>query len=202
VTAKHSHGTRATAPHSRSHRISLSRRSSGNLTQSSENRQERRNSTELSYEDKTLPSVPEGESFVYVQHPSFPEAGPYRGSRAESVERPTFASPDPLPHPYRRRDSTIEETDNQSAVQFPVPQVNGSPEPTFPVPVPSDGPVLHRKRSSLKRSSSRLSNKSVAWAVDLEQQKARYEAAVEEIEVAGKYFIIVAKHIFSSALQL
>jgi hypothetical protein len=123
-------------------------------------------------------------------------AGPPYTSTVEYSVRPDLTSPDPLPHPYRPRDPVIGELHDQLVQQFPDPQ-GPSPDPTFPEPVTTEAqsqytydqqperPTLHRKRSSLKRSNSRSSMKSVAWAMDMDQQKSRYEFAVEEIEVAG-----------------
>jgi len=93
------------------------------------------------------------------------------------------------------------ELHDQLTSQFPEPQFEMPapeiPEPTFPAPAtgppeagppeggPLERPTLHRRRSSLKRSNSRLSFKSVAWAMDVDEQRARYNTAVGEIEVAG-----------------
>jgi hypothetical protein len=202
VTAKHSHGTRASG-HPRSHRnthaTTTSRRySDSNFTHSSEGGSEKGYTEEAYGDDKTLPSVPpDDDSFIHVGLPT-PDA---HGYIEHDINRPNITSPDPLPHPYRPRDSALGELHDQLNSQFPEPQfempVPEVPDPVFPTPItgppeagPPEGgtldqPTLRRRRSSLKRSTSRLSFKSVAWAMDVDEQRARYNTAVGEIEVAG-----------------
>jgi hypothetical protein len=77
------------------------------------------------------------------------------------------------------------------------------PEPDIfehapPMPIPEtapatlDRPQLVRKRSSLKRSNSRSSLKTVSWALN-DIGKTRYATAVEEIVYAGMIQTIIRR---------
>lgn len=169
--------------------------------------------TERSYfsddeQEKTLPSVP-AESFVHIDHEdAIPGRAPLL-SDTELASRPDAMSPDPIPMPYRPRESTLSELRDQLTVHMPnpgdeippidvVPPSEPSltmPEPVVPeaappMPVPQtaeatlDRPQLVRKRSSLKRLNSRSSLKSVSWAPN-DTGRTRYTNAVEEIFYAG-----------------
>lgn len=169
--------------------------------------------TERSYfsdddQEKTLPSVPE-ESFVHVEHQdAVPGRFPWYSETELNASRPNVFSPDPIPMPYRPRESTLSELRDQLAGHMPNPQEEappidivppsesslpdpGFPEAAPPMPVPQtaestlDRPQLVRKRSSLKRSNSRSSLKTVSWA--LNDGKSRYATAVEEILYAGMF---------------
>ena len=172
--------------------------------------------TERSYfsddeQEKTLPSVP-AESFVHVEHhDALPGRIPWVSDTELNASRPDVTSPDPLPMPYRPRESTLSELHDQLATRMPNPQDEippidvvppsessvTMPEPTFPeaappMPIPQvgeatlDRPQLVRKRSSLKRSNSRSSLKTVSWAMN-DTGKTRYATAVEEIMYAGTF---------------
>ena len=174
--------------------------------------------TERSYfsdddQEKTLPSVP-AESFVHVEHQDArPGRIPYISDTDLNASRPDLFSPDPIPMPYRPRESTLSQLQDQFADRMPDPRAEIPPidivppsdpsftmsEPTFPeaappMPVPEaapatlDRPPLVRKRSSLKRSNSRSSLKTVSWAFN-DTGKTRYATAVEEITYAGTFFV-------------
>ena len=175
--------------------------------------------TERSYfsdddQEKTLPSVP-AESFIHVEHrDALPGRIPYISDTDLNASRPDVFSPDPIPMPYRPRESTLSELHDQFAgpvsnpyAEIPpidvVPPSDPSltmPEPAIPeaappMPIPEtaqanlDRPPLVRKRSSLKRSNSRSSLKTVSWAFN-DTGKTRYATAVEEIAYAGIYCLI------------
>lgn len=113
--------------------------------------------------------------------------------------------------PYRPRESTLSQFDDHLTGRVPHPYAEippidvvppsepslTMPEPAIPeagppMPVPEtasgtlDRPPLVRKRSSLKRSNSRSSLKTVSWAFN-ETGKTRYATAVEEITYAGTF---------------
>jgi len=175
--------------------------------------------TERSYfsddeQEKTLPSVP-AESFVHVEHrDAIPGKLPWFSDTELNASRPDVFSPDPIPMPYRPRESTLSELRDQFAGQMPnphgdIPPIDvvppsepsiimpepGVPEAAPPMPVPHTGeatldrPPLVRKRSSLKRSNSRSSLKTVSWALN-DTGKSRYATAVEEIGYAGTFHMI------------
>ena len=171
--------------------------------------------TERSYfsdddQEKTLPSVP-AESFVHVEHQdAMPGRIPWVSDTELNASRHDVLSPDPIPMPYRPRESTLSELRDQfsghapdphdevppidvvppsepSSLTMPEPAV---PEAAPPMPIPQtaegtlDRPPLVRKRSSLKRSNSRSSLKTVSWALN-DNGGTRYATAVEEIVYAG-----------------
>lgn len=172
--------------------------------------------TERSYfsdddQEKTLPSVP-AESFVHVEHhDAAPGRIPWVSDTELNASRPDVLSPDPIPMPYRPRESTLSELHDQlagrianphdeippidiippsdSSLTMPEPAI---PEAAPPMPVPQtaeatlDRPPLVRKRSSLKRSNSRSSLKTVSWALN-DTGRTRYATAVEEIIYAGVF---------------
>ena len=175
--------------------------------------------TERSYfsdddQEKTLPSVP-AESFIHIDHQdAVPGKIPWI-SDTELASRPDVFSPDPIPMPYRPRESTLSELRDQFADHTPnphgeippidvVPPSEPSltmPEPVVPMaappmPIPQTGegfldrPPLVRKRSSLKRSNSRSSLKTVSWALQ-DTGKTRYATAVEEIGYAGTFRTVI-----------
>lgn len=214
-SSKHSHGTRGTSGrHHRSTGLTTSRRSSQSGLSYAEDSQYPEQ-TERSYfsdddQEKTLPSVP-AESFVHVEHQdAFPSRIPYVSDTDLNASRPDITSPDPIPMPYRPRESTLSALHDQLAGHIPNTQVEippidivppsepslTMPEPEIPefglsMPVPEtapatlDRPQLVRKRSSLKRSGSRSSLKTVSWALN-DTGKTRYATAVEEIIYAGE----------------
>lgn len=168
--------------------------------------------TERSYfsdddQEKTLPSVP-GDSFVHVEHhDAMPGRIPYVSDTDLNASRPDIMSPDPIPLPYRPRESTLSELHDQLAGHFTNPRAEIPPidvvppsEPSLTMPEPDileplhsmpepqtlapDRPQLVRKRSNLKRSGSRSSLKTVSWALN-DTGKTRYATAVEEIVYAG-----------------
>ena len=172
--------------------------------------------TERSYfsdddQDKTLPSVP-ADSFVHIEHhDALPSRIPYVSDTELDVSRPDVFSPDPMPVPYRPRESTLSQLDDHITSRIPNPHAEippidivppsepslTMPEPAIPeaappMPVPEmapatlDRPPLHRKRSSLKRSNSRSSLKTVSWAFN-DSGKTKYATAVEEIVYAGMF---------------
>ena len=172
--------------------------------------------TERSYfsdddQEKTLPSVP-AESFVHIEHQdAAPSRIPWVSDTELNASRHDVLSPDPIPMPYRPRESTLSELHDQFAGHVPNPQDEippidivppsesslTTPEPVFPeaappMPVPQiteatlDRPPLVRKRSSLKRSNSRSSLKTVSWALN-DTGGTRYATAVEEIMYAGMF---------------
>jgi len=176
--------------------------------------------TERSYfsdddQEKTLPSVP-AESFVHVEHrDAIPGKLPWFSDTEVNASRPDVFSPDPIPMPYRPRESTLSELRDQYIDHMPDPHGGAPPidvvppsEPSLtmpepgvpgaapPMPVPHtaeatmDRPPLLRKRSSLKRSNSRSSLKTVSWALN-DTGKTRYATAVEEIVYAGTFCMIV-----------
>ncbi|KAF9651883.1 hypothetical protein BDM02DRAFT_3109992 [Thelephora ganbajun] len=213
ASSKHSHGTRGA---SGKHRATVSRRSSqSGLSYAEESHYPEQ--TERSYfsdddQEKTLPSVP-AESFIHVEHQdAMPGRIPWVSDTELDASRPDVMSPDPIPMPYRPRESTLSELHDQyqfagrlpnphdqippidvvppsePSVTMPEPSV---PEVAFPMPIPQtaeatlDRPPLARKRSNLKRSNSRSSLKTVSWALN-ETGKSRYATAVEEIVYAGE----------------
>jgi hypothetical protein len=172
--------------------------------------------TERSYfsdddQEKTLPSVP-AESFVHVEHhDAVPGRIPWVSDTELNASRPDVLSPDPIPMPYRPRESTLSELHDQFANHLPdprdeippidvIPPTDSSltmpehvvPEAAPPMPAPQvaeatlDRPQLVRKRSSLKRSNSRSSLKTVSWALN-DTGRTRYATAVEEIIYAGTF---------------
>lgn len=131
-------------------------------------------------------------------------------SDTDIASRADVFSPDPMPVPYRPRESTLSELRDQFSGHMPnphgeippidvVPPSESSmemlepvvPEAAPPMPVPQtaesllERPQLVRKRSSLKRSNSRSSLKTVSWA--LNDGKTKYATAVEEIIYAGVF---------------
>ena len=116
-----------------------------------------------------------------------------------------------MPVPYRPRESTLSELRDQYASHLPnphgqIPPIDivppsepsltmPEPEVLLPMPIPQstegflERPQLVRKRSSLKRSNSRSSLKTVSWA--FQDGKTRYATAVEEIVYAGMFFPII-----------
>lgn len=208
-SSKHSHGTRGTSGRHRHTGITASRRSSHSGLSYADDSQYP-DQTERSYfsdddQEKTLPSVP-AESFVHVEHEDLlPSRIPYVSDTDLNASRPDVTSPDPIPMPYRPRESTLTALHDQLAGHLPdfqpdippidvVPPSSPSltmPEPTISMPVPEtvpatlDRPPLVRKRSSLKRSNSRSSLKTVSWALN-DTGKTRYATAVEEIGYAGE----------------
>lgn len=216
-SSKHSHGTRGTSGRHRSTGVTASRRSShSGLSYAEDSNYPEQ--TERSYfsdddQDKTLPSVP-AESFVHVEHhDAYPGRIPYVSDTDLNASRPDVTSPDPIPMPYRPRESTLSALHDQYVGYIPNPQAEipidvvppsepslTMPEPDIPeagppMPVPEtapatlDRPQLVRKRSSLKRSNSRSSLKTVSWALN-DTGKTRYATAVEEIIYAGMFCVI------------
>lgn len=166
--------------------------------------------TERSYfsddeQEKTLPSVP-AESFVHVEHEdAAPGRIPFMSDTELNASRHDLMSPDPIPMPYRPRESTLSELQFAHHMPHPhddVPPIDvvppsepslTMPEPTIPEAAPPmlmpgtlDRPPLVRKRSSLKRSNSRSSLKTVSWALN-DTGTTRYANAVEEILFAGMF---------------
>lgn len=165
--------------------------------------------------DKTLPSVP-AESFVHVEHQdAAPGKIPWVSDTELNASRPDVFSPDPIHVPYRPRESTLSTLRDQLAGHLPnphdeIPPIDVVPPsepslimpepvvpeaaPPMPVPQAADGhlerPQLVRKRSSLKRSNSRSSLKTVSWALN-DTGKTRYATAVEEIIYAGTFYGII-----------
>jgi hypothetical protein len=117
--------------------------------------------------------------------------------------------------PYRPRESTLSELNDRIAIHMPnphdeIPPIDVVPPsepsltmpepvvpeaaPPMPMPHMAEGglerPKLVRKRSSLKRSNSRSSLKTVSWALN-DTGKSRYATAVEEIGYAGMFYMIV-----------
>ena len=198
--------------------MTASRRSSqSGLSYAEDTHYPEQEQTERSYfsdddQEKTLPSVP-AESFVHVEHhDAVPGRIPWISDTELNASRHDVLSPDPIPMPYRPRESTLTELRDQLAGHIPnphddippidvVPPSEPSltmPEPgvpeaappmSMPVPHPGEGtldrPPLLRKRSSLKRSNSRSSLKTVSWA--LNEGRSRYATAVEEISYAGMF---------------
>ena len=148
---------------------------------------------------------------MYVEHKdAAPSRIPWVSDTELDISRPDAMSPDPVPMPYRPRESTLSELRDQfsdmpnpqdeippidvvppsePSLTMPEPVV---PEATPPMPVPQtaegtlEPPRLVRKRSSLKRSNSRSSLKTVSWAMN-ETGGTRYATAVEEIGYAGMF---------------
>lgn len=212
-SGRHSHGTRGTSGRHRTTGVTASRRSSqSGLSYAEDSHYPEQ--TERSYfsdedQEKTLPSVP-AESFVHVEHhDALPGRIPFVSDTDLNASRPDLTSPDPIPMPYRPRESTLTELRDHLAghITHPhgdippidvVPPSDPSltmPEPTIPeagpwmpepqvAPASLDRPPLVRKRSSLKRSNSRSSLKTVSWA--LNDGKTKYATAVEEIVYAGE----------------
>jgi len=176
--------------------------------------------TERSYfsdddQEKTLPSVP-AESFVHIEHhDATPGRIPWISDTELNASRHEVLSPDPIPMPYRPRESTLSELHDQLAGRMPnphdeippidvIPPSDSSltmperaiPEAAPPMPVPHmaegtlDRPPLVRKRSSLKRSNSRSSLKTVSWALN-DTGRSGYATAVEEIGYAGAFCTII-----------
>jgi len=171
--------------------------------------------TERSYfsdddQEKTLPSVP-AESFVHIEHEdAVPGRIPYMSDTELNASRPNIMSPDPIPMPYRPRESTLSELQftrhmpkpyddippidivppSEPSLTMPEPVVPEAAPPSMPVPQTAeatlDRPPLLRKRSSLKRSNSRSSLKTVSWAMN-DTGTTRYTNAVEEIIFAGMF---------------
>jgi len=214
ATSKHSHGTRGASGKPRAAGATASRRSSRSELSYAED-SHYPEQTERSYfsdddQEKTLPSVP-AESFVHIEHhDATPGRIPWISDTEVNTYRPDVMSPDPIPMPYRPRESTLTELRDHLGGHFPnphdeippidvVPPSEPSvemPEPAIPeaappMPVPEtaegglDRPPLVRRRSSLKRSNSRSSLKTVSWALN-ETGKTRYATAVEEIVYAGE----------------
>ena len=212
-SSKHSHGTRGTSGRHRSTGVTASRRSSQSGLSYAEDSQYPEQ-TERSYfsdddQEKTLPSVP-AESFVHVEHQdALPSRIPYVSDTDLNASRPDMFSPDPIPMPYRPRETTLSQLHDHLTSRIPIPQPEIPPidvvppsdssfvisEPAIPeaappmpvaetAPTTLDRPPLVRKRSSLKRSNSRSSLKTVSWAFN-DTGKTRYATAVEEIGYAG-----------------
>jgi len=209
-SSKHSHITRGTSGRNRT----TSRRSSqSGLSYAEDSHYPEQ--TERSYfsdddQEKTLPSVP-GESFVHIEHQdALPSRIPYVSDTDLNASRPDVFSPDPIPMPYRPRESTLSQLHDQLTGRIPNPHADIPPievvppsEPSLTMPVPAipgaappmpipetapatlERPQLVRKRSNLKRSNSRSSLKTVSWAFN-DTGKTRYATAVEEIVYAGE----------------
>lgn len=124
------------------------------------------------------------------------------GPLVEEPEETTFSlrdtSPDPLPHPYRHRDSmeiSRAFASHTYTDQSDIPSVNLPPISE----IPSEGENVHsmsrpiplRRRSSLKQANSTFSStpaKAVAWAMDkdLVEQMSKRDAAAGEVVHAGE----------------
>ena len=114
------------------------------------------------------------------------------------VESPRVLSPDPLPHPYRSKDSKSFAPRENDSSDFTDTSDTLEPAPARDEDAPLEDcvtrpPLIHR-RSSLKKSSSSIrasmdATKNVAWAMDQDwqEQVQKYDAAAYDAEAAGEY---------------
>jgi len=128
------------------------------------------------------------------------------GSDMPFAESPRVLSPDPLPHPYRPRDSKVfaageddssdlTDEDDSNPTSDTLEPARGAPERDESAPVGESvarPPLLHR-RSSLKKSSGSIrasmdATKNVAWAMDQDwqEQVRKYDAAANDAQAADR----------------
>jgi DNA repair exonuclease SbcCD ATPase subunit len=113
------------------------------------------------------------------------------------VESPRVLSPDPLPHPYRSKDSKPFAPRENDSSDFTDTSDTLEPAPARDEDAPLEDcvtrpPLIHR-RSSLKKSSSSIrasmdATKNVAWAMDQDwqEQVQKYDAAAFDAEAADR----------------